>query len=839
MEKLNHTSQDSAASLQLLAELRDFLMHFIRCPWLRHAADEKPTSLGLSIYSCHVHPDGSRIATGGQDGNVRVWDTNAIYEALASDSTDPRQLCSMTNHNGAVLCVRFSGSGRYLASGSDDKIVLIWEIDTQNAGQTFGSTETHIENWRSIKRLAGHENDVQDVAWSPDSAILVSVGLDSHIFIWSGTTFERLNRLTTHQSHIKGVSFDPAGRYFSTASDDRTIKVFSTDSLTVQKSVKAPLASSPLTSYFRRCSWSPDGAHIAAPNATNGPVPCVAIINRITWDCRISLVGHEMPTEVSLFNPRLWASSKGNEKGAVTVIACSGQDRMLSVWNTSSPRPLVIAQNVATKQISDLAWSPDGMALFGCSMDGTLFACVFEEGDLGFAVPLEANNKLLEKYGYGRPMKITEGIPVPISILGNSKRNSQAPTKRIESKPFTNKVTVTKDGRKRVAPQLISVPMIEASTPISSSAPFTNHSRTPEVNGINKRKSSGPSVQSSPKRRQVEKKNQVTLRQVNTTPAINHRKFDRQTPSDVQSIVTAKLDEDLTFTIRNSVGQGLPCTVSMTRHGELIWTDTLQRRCLTSTGNSIFSAVCCEDSSLIVYSDSGTRILPPLIVESTPSFLETFNSRHLMLITKNHFLYAWDILDQKALFNRISIEPIILSAKRSLPPEKQPAISSAGITIQGFAIICINTDEAFAYVPNLSCWTRITEPAWQVAENWGTFGHGTLKSVEMQTSQNTRSEGHNPSFLANEETSIRYLETRIAAAKLLGCTDEFQETVQAYVIRMSDMGENDKIVDVMNSLALENTAGSRKTLSKLVSILGKNTRMAPYIIAFQRLLQYG
>lgn len=92
---------------------------------------------------------------------------------------------------GVVLCVRFSPSGRFLASGSDDQIIMIWERDESSSGfgRVFGSSDINVENWKGTRRLAGHESDVCDLAWSNDSSYLASCGLDSLVIIWDGNTF--------------------------------------------------------------------------------------------------------------------------------------------------------------------------------------------------------------------------------------------------------------------------------------------------------------------------------------------------------------------------------------------------------------------------------------------------------------------------------------------------------------------------------------------------------------------------------------------------------------------------------------------------------------------------
>lgn len=416
----------------------------------------------------------------------------------------------------------------------------------------LGTNETPpVENWKMNRRLIGHENDVQDLGWSYDSSILVSVGLDSKVVVWSGYTFEKLKTLVGHQSHVKGLTFDPANKYFATASDDRTVKIWrftspgpnssshdQMNNFTLEKNIESPFVASPLTTYFRRCSWSPDGNHIAAANAVNGPVSSVAIINRGGWDGDINLIGHEAPVEVCAFSPRLF--TKQDNSGVPlpdptyypvhTVIACAGQDKALSVWITTNPRPLVIAQDMAMKSISDLAWTPDGKTLFLSTLDGHVIAAIFEPNEIGWEVSLDENERALSKFGAGRrgagitegteayrleersregemrgvegrmgalmgdstphppaltngstgsaqpPAGLTNGTAPAVTLNGENHDQADGSVEQAPSKPkedpnaaklerLKNRVTITKDGKKRIAPLLVSSADNESSLP--------------------------------------------------------------------------------------------------------------------------------------------------------------------------------------------------------------------------------------------------------------------------------------------------------------------------------------------------------------------------------------
>ncbi|KAF5364609.1 hypothetical protein D9758_005563 [Tetrapyrgos nigripes] len=174
---------------------------------------------------------------------------------------------------------------------------------------------------------------------------------------------------------------DPVGEFLATQSDDRSVKIWRTTDWGLEAEVKKPFEDSP----------SPDGAHITASNATNnkGFVFIAAVFTRGTWTSEISLVGHENTVEVAAYNPHIFLRNPSvpvATSNICSVVALGADDRSVSVWQTKSTRPLIVAKEVFERQIMDLSCihhrSWDGMTLYAASSDGTIVVFDFEPDEM-------------------------------------------------------------------------------------------------------------------------------------------------------------------------------------------------------------------------------------------------------------------------------------------------------------------------------------------------------------------------------------------------------------------------------------------------------------------------
>jgi WD40 repeat protein len=140
--------------------------------------------LRAPVTSLAWSPDGSSLAFGAADSQVRVWPGAGEVRALEG-------------HGYPVLSVAWSSTG-VLASGSSDNTARLWHVAAGKA--------------RPLEVLTAHEGDVGALAWSPDGRVLASGATDQTLRLWgmAGTRVEPLRALQTPDK-VTSAAWSPDG----------------------------------------------------------------------------------------------------------------------------------------------------------------------------------------------------------------------------------------------------------------------------------------------------------------------------------------------------------------------------------------------------------------------------------------------------------------------------------------------------------------------------------------------------------------------------------------------------------------------------------------------------
>ena len=103
---------------------------------------------------------------------------------------------------------------KYIVSGSDDKTVRVWSLDT---GQ-----QTHL--------LRGHTDSVSTVAISPDNKFIVSGSHDNTISVWNLDTGQRIHLFRGHSDMVRCVVVSRDNKFVVSGSKDNRVKIWNIDS---------------------------------------------------------------------------------------------------------------------------------------------------------------------------------------------------------------------------------------------------------------------------------------------------------------------------------------------------------------------------------------------------------------------------------------------------------------------------------------------------------------------------------------------------------------------------------------------------------------------------------
>ncbi|XP_043831657.1 protein HIRA isoform X3 [Dromiciops gliroides] len=326
-----------------------------------------------------------------------------------------------------VNCVRWSNSGMYLASGGDDKLIMVWKRATYIGPSTvFGSSSklANVEQWRCVSILRSHSGDVMDVAWSPHDAWLASCSVDNTVVIWNAVKFpEILATLRGHSGLVKGLTWDPVGKYIASQADDRSLKVWRTMDWQLETSITKPFDECGGTTHVLRLSWSPDGHYLVSAHAMNNSGPTAQIIERDGWKTNMDFVGHRKAVTVVKFNPKIFKKKQKNGSSAkpscpYCCCAVGSKDRSLSVWLTCLKRPLVVIHELFDKSIMDISWTLNGLGILVCSMDGSVAFLDFSQDELGDPLSEEEKSHIHQST-YGKSLAVMTEAQLPTTIIEN------------------------------------------------------------------------------------------------------------------------------------------------------------------------------------------------------------------------------------------------------------------------------------------------------------------------------------------------------------------------------------------------------------------------------------
>ncbi|KAG9139397.1 hypothetical protein Leryth_017313 [Lithospermum erythrorhizon] len=169
----------------------------------------------------HLHADQLRGLSlreigGGFTRHHRAPSTRAACYAIAKPSNMVQKMQNkkiVRGHRHAVYCAIFDRSGRYVITGSDDRLVKIWSMETAYC----------------LASCRGHEGDITDLAVNINNTLVASSSNDCVIRVWRLPDGLPISVLRGHTGTITAIEFCPrptAVYQLLSSSDDGTCRIW-------------------------------------------------------------------------------------------------------------------------------------------------------------------------------------------------------------------------------------------------------------------------------------------------------------------------------------------------------------------------------------------------------------------------------------------------------------------------------------------------------------------------------------------------------------------------------------------------------------------------------------
>ena len=288
------------------------------------------------VYTVSWSPDGKYIASGSGDETVQVWDFARGANVLT--------YCGHCHKvgKGLVQAIMWSPDGKYLVSGSWDKTVRIWDA---HSGHTLSTLRNYYEA-------------VEAVAWSPDGRYIASGNRNGMALVWNVTNGKKVRNFRGHcvkaaNLDVMSLAWSPNGKRIASASWDRTVKIWNSMKNTGQnndyliyRGHKAEVNS---------LAWSPDGSRIASGGRDN-------IVH--VWDSTKGELLLTYPLHKGYVVGVAW-SPDGRR------IASAGADQTVHIWDAATAKH-ICAYTGHTARVNTVTWSPNSKYIASAGNDKTV-----------------------------------------------------------------------------------------------------------------------------------------------------------------------------------------------------------------------------------------------------------------------------------------------------------------------------------------------------------------------------------------------------------------------------------------------------------------------------------
>ncbi|XP_062105695.1 WD repeat-containing protein 26 homolog [Humulus lupulus] len=132
------------------------------------------------------------------------------------DQIPSRTLQILQAHSDEVWFLQFSHNGKYLASSSNDRSAIIWEVD--------------VNGGLSLKhKLSGHQKPVSSVSWSPDNCQLLTCGVEEAVRRWDVASGECLHVYEKPGLGLVSCGWFPDGKWIFSGVNDKSICMWGLD----------------------------------------------------------------------------------------------------------------------------------------------------------------------------------------------------------------------------------------------------------------------------------------------------------------------------------------------------------------------------------------------------------------------------------------------------------------------------------------------------------------------------------------------------------------------------------------------------------------------------------